>query len=123
MQDCNELDNMRPEPMEHDGASPIHSVPPPGLTHGIAGPAATNGSVDVTLPGLVHPGTIASTSDHGARTAEASSRIFCPVVGCPEASTSSHRRFRDFASIRNHLDKHCTGHLPGANVQKEVDFQ
>ena len=100
--------------MEHDGSSPNQNVPPPALTHGIAGPATTNGSADVTIPGLVHPGTIASTSDHGARTAEASSRIFCPVAGCPEASTSSHRRFRDFASIRNHLDKHCTGQLAGA---------
>ena len=41
-------------------------------------------------------------------------RIFCPVVGCTEASASSSRHFRDFNSIKNHLNDHCTGHLSGA---------
>ena len=41
-------------------------------------------------------------------------RILCPVVGCLEASPSSNRHFRDFASIKLHLDDHCTGQLIGA---------
>ena len=43
-----------------------------------------------------------------------SHRILCPVVGCPEASSASYRHFRDFNSIKNHLNEHCTGHLAGA---------
>ena len=41
-------------------------------------------------------------------------RILCPVVGCPEASITSNRHFRDFKSIKHHLNEHCTGHLTGA---------
>ena len=47
-------------------------------------------------------------STHGSQ------RIFCPVVGCPEASISSNKNFRTFASIKPHLNDHCTGHLSGA---------
>ena len=42
------------------------------------------------------------------------SRILCPVIGCPEALSSSNRHFRDFTSIRNHLNDHCTGQISGA---------
>ena len=49
-----------------------------------------------------------NASTHGSR------RIFCPVVGCPEASLSSNKHFFDFAKIKNHLNDHCTGHLSGA---------
>ena len=42
------------------------------------------------------------------------SRIICPVATCPEESSTSSRHFRDFASIKNHLNDHCTGHLSGA---------
>ena len=45
---------------------------------------------------------------------QGSARILCPVTGCPEASTSSSRHFRNFASIRPHLNDHCTGQLTGA---------
>ena len=47
-------------------------------------------------------------------TAPGIGRIFCPVVGCPESLTSSNRYFRDFNSIKIHLNDHCTGHLSGA---------
>ena len=36
------------------------------------------------------------------------------MVTCPEASETSNRHFRNFASIKNHLNDHCTGHLTGA---------
>ena len=45
---------------------------------------------------------------------QGSGRMLCPVTGCPEASISSSRHFRNFASIRNHLNDHCTGQLSGA---------
>ena len=54
-----------------------------------------------------------------------SSRIFCPVVGCPESLTSGNRYFRDFAGIKNHLNDHCTGHLSGAvpgNFLRHYDY-
>ena len=41
-------------------------------------------------------------------------RILCPVVTCPESSETSRRHFRDFSSIKNHLNDHVTGHLSGA---------
>ena len=41
-------------------------------------------------------------------------RIFCPVVDCPEALSSSNKHFRDIASIKSHLDDHITGYRPGA---------
>ena len=47
------------------------------------------------------------------------SRIFCPVAECPESLTSSTKIFRTFASIKIHLNDHCTGHLSGA---VPVDF-
>ena len=99
------------EPME-DNESPInqnvHHFP---VTSAIAGSNVTN-----------YQQSTASAPTQGARPveernssrAESNSRIFCPVVGCPESSTSSLRHFRDFKSIRNHLDKHCTGQLSGA---------
>ena len=41
------------------------------------------------------------------------SRILCPVPTCPEASPTSKRYFKDFTSIKNHLNEHCTGHISG----------
>ena len=40
--------------------------------------------------------------------------ILCPVAECPESSPSSSRHFRGFASIKNHINSHCTGYLSGA---------
>ena len=50
---------------------------------------------------------------HNSNT-QSSSRILCPVDRCPESLPSSNRHFRDFYSIRSHLNDHCTGHLSGA---------
>ena len=41
-------------------------------------------------------------------------RILCPVNGCPESLPSSISIYRDFTSIKNHLNGHCSGYLPGA---------
>ena len=43
-----------------------------------------------------------------------SNRLFCLVVECPESRVSSIRTFRNFASIKAHLNDHCTGQLSGA---------
>ena len=51
---------------------------------------------------------------HVATGTQGRCRILCPVAACPEASTSSSKHFRDFTSIKNHLNDHCTGHLDGA---------
>ena len=40
-------------------------------------------------------------------------RLLCPVAGCPAADTSSNKHFRDFNSIKGHLNDHITGHLSG----------
>ena len=41
-------------------------------------------------------------------------RILCPVTGCPASDTSSNKYFRNFNSIKCHLNDHITGHLTGA---------
>lgn len=56
---------------------------------------------------------IAPTSQ-GAGWLNIDSRVFCPVITCPESSDTSRRHFRDFNSIKNHLNEHVTGHLSGA---------
>ena len=110
--------NVPTEPMEHDG-SPPHSYSASGSTPSRAGSTATVSASSPRTPGLL------SSSQGQMRTAVSESpavtqgpatprRIFCPVVGCAEALTSSNRRFRDFKSIKSHLDAHCTGHLSGA---------
>ena len=54
-------------------------------------------------------------SNRGANSnGQRSQRILCPVPGCLDAIESSHRYFRDFLSIKSHLNDHCTGHLAGA---------
>ena len=40
--------------------------------------------------------------------------ILCPAAGCPESLLSSTKHFNTFTSIRNHLNAHCNGQLPGA---------
>ena len=49
-----------------------------------------------------------------ANNAENGQRTLCPVAGCPESLESSTRYFTTFASIRIHLNDHCTGLLTGA---------
>ena len=70
-------------------------------------------STSNTIQGVRSPGGSPN------RNIQRRARILCPVEGCPESLTSSNRRFRDFLSIRNHLNDHCTGHLSGA---LPVDF-
>ena len=66
-----------------------------------------------------------TSSQHGTPVGRRSSntigtnRIFCPVIGCPDSLASSSRHFKDFPSIKAHIDDHCTGHRPGA---VPVDF-
>ena len=62
-------------------------------------------------------GDNANTSDN--------SRMFCPVAECPDSLTSSTRYFRTFASIKIHLNDHCTGQLNGAvpvNFLRHFDY-
>ena len=87
------------QPMEHDGLSttPLSPMAP---TPNYAAPAATSSSAPSGLPGPATP--------------QGSNRILCPVEVCHEASTSSNKYFRDFSSIKSHLNDHCIGHLTGA---------
>ena len=67
----------------------------------------------------------ASNSSLGPTTRHTRSRILCPVAGCLEASISSNKHFRDFASIKSHLNAHCTGYLTGAvplNFLREYSY-
>ena len=76
------------------------------------GPTASGGAA-VHQQGASPAARVRSNSRFG------NNRIFCPVDGCPESLFSSNRHFRDFASIKIHLNDHCTGHLSGA---VPVDF-
>ena len=87
-------------PMKHDGLTSDY--------------IAQDGSSTSTA-GAVTPAPLASNSsstrlDNQPGTA----RILCPVAGCPEASPLSSKNFKSFASIKNHLNAHCTGYLTGA---------
>ena len=110
------------EPMEHDGA-PLHSNPSTGHTLNSVGSTAAASSSSARAPGpsagsdqvrMVAAGP--QTHQPGPTTPR---RIFFPVVGCAHALTSSNRLYRDFKSIKNHLNDHCTGHISGA---VPVDF-
>lgn len=72
-------------------------------------------SPSVTLPdrGMAATNTTTSNSP-SASMRHRGENIICPVVGCPLASPPSLKSFRDFASIRKHLNDHCTGNLSGA---------
>ena len=80
--------------MEHDGSSHNQNVPPSALTHGIAGPAATHGSTDVTLPSsMEHDGLpttpstpLPSVSAHGIRDSAANTD---PASATPSGSTAN----------------------------------
>ena len=56
----------------------------------------------------------ASGGSPGPATCPTRSRILCPVAGCLESSYTSKRHFRDFTSIKSHLNGHCTGYITGA---------
>ena len=123
------MDTQTPiETMEHS------DLPTPTLNHLFTGPSpstansaarcpstSTRPPETVPLQSQTHMDTEASTfqslrpttPNERRNSRYPNHRIFCPVVGCPEASTSSNRHFRDFNSIRNHLNDHCTGHRSG----------
>ena len=126
--------------MEHDGLSPVPSTPPevralaadvaptdlmehdglppaPSTPLEVRAPAADVAPTPVTPSGSGSQGVgVSGAPDGGTPNPPrgAGSRIFCPVVGCPEALISSNRYFRDFASMKIHLNDHITGHLSGA---------
>ena len=123
--------------MEHDGlANPptAHTLPTSAQNPDFNDLAANvdstsvvpSGSTTEDIRAMTAPGRVTHLP-HGAENAYrrrsssalGSNRIFCPVVGCPDALASSNRYFRDFASIKTHLNDHCTGHLSGA---VPVDF-
>ena len=60
------------------------------------------------------PHEISSVGRRNNSVALDNTRILCPVVGCLDASASSSRFFRDFPSIKSHLDDHFTGQRIGA---------
>ena len=60
------------------------------------------------------PGVESTVRRDSVNNAHNSHGIFCPVAGCPKASPQNKRPFRDFASIKNHLNDHCTGQISGA---------
>ena len=114
--------NTPTEPMEHDG-SPLHSYPPTGHTLNSVGSAAAAASSSARPPGPLALHDQVRMAAAGPQTHQQGPttlrRIFCPVVGCAHALTSSNRHYRDFKSIKNHLNDHCTGHISGA---VPVDF-
>ena len=87
--------------MEHDGLLSDSLAPDGGSTSGA---------------GAIAPVSLVTTnqSSYGPIIQSGTNRILCPVAGCPEASPSSFRVFRGFASLKNHLNAHCTGYLSGA---------
>ena len=103
-------------PMEHDGLSTI-----PINTHSSAsGPQ--NGSTNENASPTYVPPRRDSVSTNGSSlggrrrsiNSQGSGRIFCPVVGCPDALSSSNKYFKDIAGIKTHLDDHITGYRSGA---------
>ena len=107
------------EPMDHDGSFQ-HD-------HPSSRPYTINTSTAATTlsPMARLPGPLTLQDQTGAAVAGPSAtqrpstpatprRIFCPVISCPESLTSSNRYYRDFKSIKNHLNDHCTGHISGA---------
>ena len=107
------------EPMEHDGSF-LHSHPFSRSTPNNVSSTSASSSPLARLPGPLSLQDQAGTSVGGPSvpqrptTPTTPCRVFCPVVGCPESLTSSNRNFRDFKSIKNHLNDHCTGHISGA---------
>ena len=93
------------EPMDHDGSS--QNIP------NIEGATA---SVRPPRPIPLHIPSQSATAGPSAAVQSPTTprRIFCPVIGCKESLTSSSKYFKDFKSIKNHLNDHCTGHLSGA---------
>ena len=90
---------LAPQPMEYEVSSQESPHPTTASSSRMASQAATTFQASTGSP-----------RPAGRQT----NRILCPVVGCLEASISSNKHFRDFASIKGHLNDHCTGYLTGA---------
>ena len=91
------------ESMDHEGRNPTLPVIQVQETMEITIP---NGAT--TSAGRAGPGSWQQST-----TAAVGNRILCPVVGCPESLATSNRFFKNFASIRTHLNDHCTGQRSG----------
>ena len=116
------------EPMQYDRSPVNPSVDPNVISHGNNHPTSTGPPNTITLNTSQHAQASAAASGSATQGAGPPSRgsnstgsqdegiqcILSPVSGCPESFTSSHRCFRDFTSIKNHLNAHCTGQLSGA---------
>ena len=115
--------------MEHSGLAPTAPAPSHIPDAPLVSTAQTNGDSTptvafssgiqdaglLTAPTNVMPHSQADVASNRRRKSSTSvgNRLFCPVVGCPEALSSSSKHFRDFNSIKSHLNDHCTGHLSG----------
>ena len=89
-----------PIPMDHDGLPSGPSI--------VSNPVTTSGDNNAGIPLIGAGGRRRSSVNSG------NGRIFCPVVGCPEALTSSTKHFRSFLSLVSHLNDHITGYRTGA---------
>ena len=89
------------EPMEHDGdpnqSSPSSTALNPESTiadhQGLAG--------DVRSTDIPNPPVASNRRDGRNNVPER--RLFCPVIGCPQAYTSSNRGYTNFQSIKKTL--------------------
>ena len=105
-----------PIPMDHDGLSitPNNIQNPASIPqHGSANENASTTSIPPRRDSVSN-----NRPEVGGRRSSINSlgsgRIFCPVVGCPDALLSSNKHFRDIAGIKSHLDDHITGYRSGA---------
>ena len=75
---------------------------------------APNGASASGVGAMAPTQLVTNQSTDGPNFQQHNNRILCPVAGCPESSPSSSRHFRGFASIKNHINSHCTWYLSGA---------
>ena len=105
-----------PIPMDHDGLSTIPSSTQSLVSLSQAENTAENAR-STSLPSRRHSLSVNGSGTGMCRRSSNTlgiDRIFCPVVGCPDALSSSNKFFRDFASIKSHIDDHITGYRSGA---------
>ena len=138
----------RNEYIEHDGSTalplfPLFLYPAPSITgvssplpHGVGttgrrqsrsimpglGTPIGSTSTVVGPPSPLPPGVGFAGRRQSSSSGNCHQRILCPVLGCLEASISSNRFFGDFASIKNHLNDHCTGHLSRAVLVEFISY-
>ncbi|CAL4245926.1 unnamed protein product [Meganyctiphanes norvegica] len=120
-----------PVPMQYDtNSGPLPAAPAVTYDNAHAYPTATGPPTPIILNASQPAQTTATASGSATPTqvggppsrgsngtgipGDGIQRILCPVAGCTESLTSSIQCFRDFKSIRKHLNAHCSGHIPGA---------